>query len=122
MNVPRFLLDEHVWGGLVDVGQEIGVDVLLAQTRLPPGSDDEVVLAFAANQERILLTSNAQDFAPLVTEWFLAERDHWGVIIVPGQTNRSLLSRALRNIVQQYPAESFKNTYRFIQEFVNLSS
>lgn len=116
MSAPRFLLDEHVWGGLVDVGQEIGVDVLLVQTRLLVGTDDEVVLAFAASQERILFTSNAQDFAPLVTEWFLAERDHWGVIIVPGQTDRSLLSRALKNIIQHYTAESFKNSYRFIQE------
>jgi len=118
MSVPRFLLDEHVWAGLVDVGQEIGIDVLLVQTRLPIGTDDEAVLAFAASQERILLTSNAQDFAPLVAEWFLTERDHWGVIIVPGQTDKSLLSRALRNMVQQYSAESFKNTYCFIQEFV----
>ena len=118
MSLPRFLLDEHVWGGLVEVGQEIGIDVLLVQTRLPTGTDDEEVLAFAASQERILLTSNAQDFAPLVAEWFLAEREHWGVIIVPGQTDRSLLSHALRNIVQLYAAESLKNTYRFIQEFV----
>ena len=118
MSTPRFLLDEHVWGGLVDVGQEAGVDVLLVQTRLPPGTDDEEVLALATSQERILLTSSAQDFAPLVAEWFLAEREHWGVIIVPGQTDRSLLSRAIKNIVQHYAADSFKNTYRFIQEFV----
>jgi predicted nuclease of predicted toxin-antitoxin system len=76
MTTPRFLLDEHVWGGLVEVGQEIGADVLLVQTRLPAGSDDEEVLVFAASQERILLTSNAQDFAPLVTEWFLDGREH----------------------------------------------
>ena len=63
MSIPRFLLDEHVWGGLVQVGKELGTDVRLVQT------------------------------------------------------DRSLLSRALRNIVQQYTAESFKNTYRFIQEF-----
>jgi predicted nuclease of predicted toxin-antitoxin system len=80
MSPPRFLLDEHVWGGLVDIGQEAGVDVLLVQTRLPPGTTDEEVLVLAASQERILLTSNAQDFAPLVTEWFLAEREHWGVL------------------------------------------
>jgi hypothetical protein len=65
-----------------------------------------------------LLTSNAQDFAPLVVEWFLAEREHWGVIIVPGQTDKSLLSHALKNIVQQYTADSFKNT---IVLFKNLS-
>ncbi|MCB0179088.1 MAG: DUF5615 family PIN-like protein [Anaerolineae bacterium] len=118
MRPPYFLLDEHVWGGLVDVGRELGADILLVQTKLIAGADDEEVLAFAASQERILLTSNAQDFAPLVTAWFLAERDQWGLIIVPGQTDRSLLSRALKNILQHYTAESFKNTYRFIQEFV----
>jgi predicted nuclease of predicted toxin-antitoxin system len=106
-----------VWGGLVRVGQEMGTDVLLVQTQLPEGADDEDVLAFAANQKRVLLTSNAQDFAPLVTEWFLAGREHWGIIIVPGQTKRSLLSRAMKSIIQQYPADSLKNSYRFIQEF-----
>ncbi len=117
MSRPRFLLDEHVWGGLVDVGREIGADVLLVQTQLSRGTDDEEVLAFAAKQGRILFTSNAQDFAPLIAEWFLTERELWDVIIVPGQTDRSLLSRALNNIIQNYTAESFKNTYRFIQEF-----
>lgn len=117
MSTPRFLLDEHVWGGLVQVGQRIGADVMLVQTQLPMGTDDEDVLAFATSEGRILLTSNAQDFAPLVVEWFLAKREHWGVIIVPGQTNKSLLSRALENIVQNYTADSFKNSYRFIQEF-----
>ena len=118
MNQPCFLLDEHVWGGLVEVGQDAEVDLLLVQTKLPAGASDESVLTLAASQERILLTSNAQDFAPLVVEWFLAERENWGVIIVPGQTDRSLLSRAIRNIVRHYTAGSFKNTYRFVQEFV----
>jgi len=114
----RFLLDEHVWGGLVSVGQRLGTDVVLVQTQLPEGTIDEDVLAYAANQERILLTSNAQDFAPLAAEWFLVAREHWGIIIVPGQTDRSLLSRALSNILQNYSASAFKNTFRFIQEFV----
>ena len=118
MSVPRFLLDEHVWGGLIRVGQDLGADILLVQTQLPEGADDEDVFAFAAIQKRVLLTSNAQDFAPLVADWFLAEREHWGVIVVPGQTKRSLLSHALKNIVQQYSADSLKNSYRFIQEFV----
>jgi hypothetical protein len=28
MSLPRFLLDEHVWGGLVQVGQRIGAESL----------------------------------------------------------------------------------------------
>lgn len=118
MSVPRFLLDEHVWGGLVNVGLELGADILLVQSKLPQGTDDDVVLAFAAEQNRVLLTGNAKDFAPIVTEWFLTEREHWGVIIVSGQTNRSLLSHAIRNLIEHTTAESLKNTFRFIQEFV----
>jgi hypothetical protein len=29
MTIPRFLLDEHAWGDVVNVGIEMGVDVLL---------------------------------------------------------------------------------------------
>jgi hypothetical protein len=53
-----------------------------------------------------------------VVDWFVTARDHWGVIIAPGQTDKSMLSRAIKNIVRDHTAESFKNTYRFIQEFV----
>lgn len=118
MKEHRFLLDEHVWGGLIDVGRRLGADILVVQTKLPEGTCDEDVLAYAASQERILLTSNAQDFAPLAAEWFLTDQEHRGIIIVSGQTNRSLLSRALENIIQNHRPSDFKNTFRFIQEFV----
>ena len=117
MSQPLFLLDEHVWGGLVKVGRRIGADVVLVQTLLPEGTDDEEVLALAARQRRMLLTSNAQDFAPKAVEWFLAGREHWGIVIVPGQTNESLLSQAVENIFRSHSAESLKNAYRFIGEF-----
>jgi predicted nuclease of predicted toxin-antitoxin system len=114
----RFLLDEHVWGGLIQVASQSGADALLTQTQLEEGASDEDVLAFAARERRILLTSNAQDSAPLAADWFLTGREHWGIIIVPGQTDKSLLSRALKNIAQNYEPDSFKNSYRFIQEFL----
>lgn len=118
MSRPRFLLDEHVWGGLVDVGRRVGVDVLLAQTQLPEGVADEDLLRFAAQQERIVLTGNAQDFGPIARQWFLAGHEHWGIVIVPGQTDKSLLSRALENMARNYSAKSFKNTFRFWREFI----
>jgi hypothetical protein len=118
MTTPRFLLDEHVWHGLVRIALENGTDAVPVQTVLPEGIDDEEVLALAADQGRILLTSNAEEFRPLAEEWFFAGREHWGIILVPGQTNKSLLSHGLSHIVHRYTAESFKNSYRFIQEFV----
>jgi len=118
MSAPRFMLDEHVWAGLTKVGERIGADVVSVQMLIPQGSRDEDVLALASEAKRILLTSNARDFAPLAAEWFLAGREHWGIIIVPGQADRSLLSIALTNIHRKHSAEVFKNTFRFIQDFV----
>jgi predicted nuclease of predicted toxin-antitoxin system len=115
--IPRFLLDEHVWHGLIGVGRELGLDIVPAQRVLPPGTQDAEVLAYAAAEGRILLTGNARDFAPLAIEWFLAGREHAGIVIVPGQTDRSFLSKALRTIGHNYTAEAFRNTYRFMQEF-----
>ena len=72
----------------------------------------------AAQQQRLLLTSNTRDFAPKAAEWFLADREHWGILIVPGQTDEGLLSRAVEQIGIHYTAESFRNTLRFAREFV----
>ena len=114
----RFLLDEHVWAGLIRVGETIGADVIAVQSRLPEGSADEDVLDLAALEGRVLLTSNTRDFAPLAAEWFLAAKEHSGIIIVPGQTDRSLLTRGLQAIYSQETAVSLKNTFRFLREWL----
>lgn len=115
----RILLDEHVWTGLVAIGKQLNIDVLPVQQVLPKGASDDEVLSFAYKEERILFTSNARDFKPLATEWFLMERDHAGIVIVPGQTDRALLSRARRSLASGQPPEGFNNTYRFVQELLD---
>jgi len=114
----RILLDEHVWNGLVAVGRQIGVDVLPVQQVLPKGTSDEEVLEFAASEERVLLTSNARDFGPLAADWFQREKSHAGIIIVPGRTDRRLLSKALATMSQGQTYHIYRNTYRFVQELI----
>ena len=94
----RILLDEHGWTGLVAIGKQLSIDVLPVQQVLPKGTSDDEVLSFAYKEERVLFTSNARDFKPLATEWFLMGRDHAGIVIVPGRTDRSLLSLSLIHI------------------------
>ena len=115
----RILLDEHVWTGLVTIGKQLNIDVLSVQRVLPKGTSDDEVLSFAYREERILFTSNARDFKPLATEWFLTGRDHAGIVIVPGRTDRALLSRALRTLSARPSSESFQNTYQFVQELLD---
>ena len=115
----RILLDEHVWNGLVEIGQQLNIEVLPVQQVLPKGTGDDKVLDFASNEGRILLTSNARDFGPLAVEWFSVGRDHAGIIIVPGRTDRALLSRALRALSSKPSPEAFINTYQFVQELLD---
>ena len=116
--IPRFLLDEHVWAGLIQIGASIGADVVAVQGRLPEGASDEAVLSLAAQENRTLLTSNSRDFAPLAVNWFLANKEHSGIIIVPGQTDRSLLTRGLAAIVAAETSDSLMNAFRFIQDWL----
>lgn len=44
--------------------------------------DDPRVLELAAEQERILVTRNARDFAPLLREWAEANRHHAGCLLI----------------------------------------
>lgn len=46
------------------------------------GLDDESVLELAAADERVLVTRNSRDFAPLCRSWAEAGREHGGVILI----------------------------------------
>lgn len=62
---------------------ERGHDVLSLVTDTALGTlDDPEVLGLAAAQERILVTRNARDFAPLLRQWAEADRHHSGCILI----------------------------------------
>jgi predicted nuclease of predicted toxin-antitoxin system len=46
------------------------------------GLDDEDVLALATADDRILVTRNSRDFAPIAREWAELGRTHAGVILI----------------------------------------
>ena len=60
-----------------------GHDVLaLAEDPALEGLDDPAVLELAARQNRVLVTRNSRDFAPLAREWAEAQRRHAGIILI----------------------------------------
>jgi hypothetical protein len=46
------------------------------------GLDDAAVLAFSADDERILVTRNSKDFAPLLIAWARGGEQHAGCILI----------------------------------------
>lgn len=103
----RVLLDAHVSSR--HVGQTLakaGHDVLaLDQDETLSRLIDEEVLALATEQERIVITHNVRDFAPIVRRWAEAGRSHHGVILVTlASTEYGAILRQLTQIFDERPA------------------
>lgn len=80
----RLLLDANLSPKRIGSAlQKRGHDVLsLASDAALGALDDPRVLALAAEQDRILVTRNSRDFAPLLREWGEAGRHHAGCILI----------------------------------------
>ncbi len=80
----RLLLDANLSPrGIAARLREADHDVLaLAEDVAFEGLPDPEVLALAASEERVLVTRNSRDFAPLAREWAEAQRPHAGLILI----------------------------------------
>lgn len=80
----RLLLDANLSPrGIARRLRTAGHDVLaLAEEPALEGLDDPAVLELAASQNRVLVTRNSRDFAPLAREWAEAQRPHAGIVLI----------------------------------------
>lgn len=80
----RLLLDANLSPRHIGAPLEaIGHDVLaLASSAANEGMADPLVLELASVEDRVLVTRNSRDFAPLAREWAEASRRHAGVILI----------------------------------------
>lgn len=80
----RLLLDANLSPrGIGARLRDAGHDVLaLAQDASYEGLPDPQVLEIASSQQRVLITRNSRDFAPLARQWAEAGRSHAGVILI----------------------------------------
>jgi hypothetical protein len=80
----RLLLDANLSGRRIARPlREDGHDVVALSERPDrEGLADPEVLALAAGEDRILVTRNSRDFAPLLREWAEAGRSHAGCVLI----------------------------------------
>jgi predicted nuclease of predicted toxin-antitoxin system len=80
----RLLLDANLSPrGVAAKLREVGHDVLaLAEDVALEGLADPHVLELAASEQRLLITRNSRDFAPLARQWAEAGRSHAGIILI----------------------------------------
>ena len=80
----RLLLDANLSPrGVASRFRQRAHDVLaLAEDAAYEGLSYPQVLELAAEEERILITRNSRDFAPLARQWAEAQRSHAGLILI----------------------------------------
>jgi predicted nuclease of predicted toxin-antitoxin system len=105
----RLLLDAHLSGSrIADPLRRKGHDVrALSEESDAEGLEDEQVLALAAAERRILVTSDVSDFPRLLRDWAGASRSHNGVILVHGigTDEFSAIAHGILRLLQEKPRQ-----------------
>jgi predicted nuclease of predicted toxin-antitoxin system len=92
--------------------RETGHDVLaLAEDPGFEGLPDPQVLEFAAAEQRVLVTRNSRDFAPLARMWAEAGRSHAGIILI-WTLDHSRFTEIVAGVERQLPQRPAQEEWR----------
>lgn len=116
MPPPKLHLNEHLSPRLAAQLRKHGFDVTSTLELGMVEDDDEVQLAFAASQQRALVTFNHQDLAPLHKQYIAEGKEHWGIILST-EENIGVLSRRLLRLLNTLSENDLKNQIRWLNEF-----
>jgi predicted nuclease of predicted toxin-antitoxin system len=115
----RLYFDRHIKKQLaVDLRQR-GFDVLSTEEASMDTASDDDQLAFAAKQDRAILTFNIRDSAPLHEQWTADAKPHAGIVVSQQIGSRQygvLLSRMLR-LLDQMTAEEMRGNFVHLEQF-----
>jgi uncharacterized protein with PIN domain len=117
MTVVRFLTDEHVPGPCITVLRSIGYDVLRAKDEFREGTEDGVLLEFASETDRIVLTCDKR-FTIVEGD---RVRTHAGVIYADQATLQCQpedVAGAIGRIVSTVPAEEMRAAEFYVNDWM----
>ena len=75
---------------------------------------DEEQLAYAASQQRALVTHNIRHFPGMHARWIEAGQHHWGIIILIGHATVSIWLRRMENLLHRFAIEELQNCLFFL--------
>lgn len=122
-NAPGFMVslytDEDVTSDLAPALRRRGYRAESAVEAGNAGLSDEAQLTYAAESGMAILTCNIRDFVPLARTWFLANREHSGIILSEQFSHNQfgeLLRRVLR-LLNRWTEDELRNQILFLQQF-----
>ena len=109
MSEIRFQTDEHIPAAVIAGLERRRVDVLSTPQAGLLGSADEEQLAFAAQEQRVLITQD-DDFLTLHAQGM----QHAGIVFVQPRQSIGYMVRGLHFIFQVLSAEEMENHVEFL--------
>ena len=115
----RLYLDRHIMGRLAVDLRGRGYDVVRTEEVGKDTAPDEEQLAFAAAENRAVLTFNICDFAPLHEAWQTAGRTHSCVIVSQqlGRRDYGLLLQRMLRLLNQFTMEEMIGNFVHLEQF-----
>ena len=113
----KLYLDEDISPKVAVILRKKGMDALSAHETGMLEASDEEQLAFAAADERAMVTRNRDDFITLTVQFFESLKPHNGLIIVPHTIPGSEFSKLAALLVKfskQYPKGLEPYTIEFL--------
>jgi hypothetical protein len=113
----RLYVDEDVFPDLARYLRSIGQDAVSAHDVGALGLDDEEQLARATADQRAMFSFNYRDFLRINGEWFVAGRQHAGIIVSYRQYTRAQvrqLAEAIVHLLNTVAAEDLENVLRVL--------
>lgn len=116
MPPPKLHLDEHLPPRLALQLRMHGYDVTSTLESGLVEADDDEQLAFAATEQRAIVTVNHKDFAVRHESYLSEGKEHWGIVLSTEETISVLRHRLLR-LLNTLTDEGLKNQMRWLNEF-----
>src|SRR6516165_8886936 len=115
----RLYFDRHIMTRLAVDLRGRGYDVLTTEEAGKDTAADEEQLAYAAAENRAILTFNIRDFAPLHEAWQAAARPHAGIIVSQqlGSRQYGLLLQRMLRLLNHFPAEEMRANFVHLEQF-----
>lgn len=110
----KVYLDEDVHKRLAQALRLRGFDVVSAYEVGHQQVDDKDHLAYAADQNRAIVTFNIPDFVRLHRDYVLSGKEHWGIILSEQLPISEMVHRLLY-FLNHVTADEIKNQLRYLQ-------
>ena len=112
-NVPKLLLDEHIWAYLAKILREQRFDVIHVEEVDLTATPDDKIMQYAAGERRAVVTFNIKHYIPLAIQYFEDGKEHYGVV-VSRQLSQGELQRRVIKLLESVSAEELMNSVRYL--------